>query len=72
MWIAISIVLGIISLISIFENMSKSNKIKSLAYENAYLFILLHDKDYKDIKYINDMAKSAIDRQRFKDEKILK
>ncbi|ASN69286.1 MAG: DUF1514 family protein [Staphylococcus epidermidis] len=65
MWIAISVVLGIISLISIFENMSKSNTIKSLAYENAYLFILMHEKDDKSIKDINDMAKSAIERQRF-------
>ncbi|MDU2779138.1 DUF1514 family protein [Staphylococcus epidermidis] len=65
MWIAISVVLGIISLISIFENMSKSNTIKSLAYENAYLFILMHEKEDKSIKDINDMAKSAIERQRF-------
>lgn len=65
MWIAISVVLGIISLISIFENMSKSNTIKSLTYENAYLFILMHEKDDKSIKDINDMAKSAIERQRF-------
>ena len=66
MWIAISVVLGIISLISIFENMSKSNTIKSLAYENAYLFILMNEKDDKSIKDINDMAKSAIERQRFR------
>jgi hypothetical protein len=66
MWIAISVVLGIISLISIFENMSKSNTIKSLAYENAYLFILMHEKEDKSIKDINDMAKSAIERQRFR------
>ena len=65
MWIAISVVLGIISLISIFENMSKSNTITSLAYENAYLFILMHEKEDKSIKDINDMAKSAIERQRF-------
>lgn len=63
MWIAISIVLGIISLIAIIDISEKKKRIYALSYENAYLFLLLHknsDISSKDIaEFVKDNLEKA-------------
>lgn len=62
MWIIISVILGVISLMAIIDISEKKKRIYALAYENAYLYMLLHKHGDKELKDIISVAEEKMKR----------